>query len=93
MKTQIPPLENIQESGFSEQKTTTVVLHEPLAFKAIPFKDGYRIEFSVKMHWSQVDQMSDPNMPIIAGIRNMVDIVEKELHAKVLNIERKDDEN
>ena len=83
----------LEQTGFSEQKTTTVILHEPLSFKAIPFKDGYRVEFSVKMHWSQVDQMLDPDMPIIAGIRNMIKIIEEELNAKVLNVERKDDEN
>ena len=84
---------DIRQEAYKEEKLTTVVLHEPLSFKAIPFKDGYRVEFSVKMHWSQVDQMIDPDMPIIAGIRNMIKIIEEELNAKVLNLERKDDEN
>ena len=81
------------QEPYREEKVTTVVLHEPLSFKAIPFKDGYRVEFSVKMHWSQVDQMLDPDMPIIAGIRNMIKIIEGELNAKVLSVERKDNEN
>ena len=83
----------LEQTGFSESKTTTVVLHEPLTFKALPFKDGYRIEFSVKLHWSQVDSMKDPDMPIIQGLSNMIHIIENELHSKVLGMERKDDEN
>ena len=81
------------ESAFKEEKQTTVTLHEPLSFKAIPFKDGYRIEFSAKLHWSQVDSMKDASGPIVLGLRNMIDIIQTELQAKVLGIDRKDDEN
>ena len=75
---------------FIEQKTTTVYLHEPLSFKAIPFKDGYRIEFSVKMHWDQVDGMADPDKPIIQGVANMINIIENTLHSRVLDVKKKD---
>lgn len=87
------PLIDPQATSYREEKQTTVILHEPLSFKAIPFKDGYRVEFSVKMHWSQVDSMMEENEPIIRGLRNMIEIIEKELNAKVLGIERKDNEN
>ena len=87
----IPDLQPAQ--GFAETKTTTVYLHEPLSFKAIPFKDGYRIEFSVKMHWDQVDSMNDPDMPIMKGVANMIHIIETQLHSRVLDVKRKDDAN
>lgn len=87
------PLIDPQATSYGETKTTTVILHEPLTFKALPFKDGYRIEFSVKMHWSQVDSMKDPNMPIIQGLSNMIHIIETTLKSKVLDMERKDEEN
>ena len=87
----------LTKEGFSEQKTTTVYLHEPLSFKAIPFKDGYRIEFSAKMHWDQVDGMADPDKPILQGISNMIKIITdkppKGLGSKVMDVVRKDDEN
>ena len=76
--------------AFKEEKTTTVYLHEPLSFKAIPFKDGYRIEFSVKMHWDQVDGMADEDMPIMKGVANMIKIIENQLHSRVLDVKKKD---
>ncbi len=92
-------LQKIQQGqqGFTEQKVTTVYLHEPLSFKAIPFKDGYRIEFSVKMHWDQVDGMADPDMPIMKGVANMIKIITGKppngLGSKVMDVARKDEEN
>ena len=91
----IPPSQLIggSQQGFTENKITTVYLHEPLHFKAIPFKDGYRIEFSIKMHWDQVDSMNDPDMPIMKGVANMINIIENQLHSRVLDVKRKDDAN
>ena len=94
-KTYYPPEQDIiknsaRNDGFTEQKVTTVYLHEPLSFKAIPFKDGYRIEFSVKMHWDQVDGMADEDMPIMKGVANMIKIIENQLHSRVLDVKKKD---
>ena len=47
------PLIDPQATSYREEKVTTVILHEPLTFKALPFKDGYRIEVeNMDQYWA-----------------------------------------
>lgn len=74
----------MSEEGFSETKTTTYKVYQPIHISLKQFAKGGKIEVKFDLSFDDIDQLENPDGPWVQAIRHMKNLSINELKTPIL---------